>query len=324
MSEMKNLEPLLSPEIDRFSIFPIKYPTIWESYKKQVAAIWLPTEVKLDQDLADWQKLDKNEQHFLKMILAFFAASDIIVNQNLSSRFTDDVQILEAQFTYNFQQTMENIHSEMYSLLIDTYIKDPNEKTFLFDAVKNVPIIGKKAAWAKKWMNSDEPFAQRLVAFSAVEGVFFSGSFCAIYWVKERGFLPGLTKSNEFIARDEGMHTDFAVLLHNMLNNKCSQHKLHEIIKEAVEIEKEFITEALPCSLIGMNAENMKKYIEFVGNRLVLSYGYDPIYENVSCPFDFMHRMNVPCKTNFFEKTVTDYSQGSTRQHEANDPYADL
>jgi ribonucleotide reductase beta subunit family protein with ferritin-like domain len=323
MSELIN-EPLLTPEKDRFSIFPIKYPGLWEAYKRQLAAVWVVNEVKLDKDISDWQRLNKDEQHFLKMILAFFAASDLIVNENLDNRFTDDVKILEAKFAYGFQQMMENIHSEMYSLLIDTYIKDKNEKDFLFNAVKNVPIIGKKAAWAKKWMNSTEPFAQRLVAFSAVEGIFFSGSFCAIYWVKERGLLPGLTKSNEFIARDEGMHTDFAVLLHSMLNNKCPVERLNEIIKEAVEIEKEFITEALPCSLIGMNAENMKKYIEFVGNRLVLQYGYDPIYENAECPFDFMHRMNLKGKTNFFEKTVTDYSQESTAHLEDADPYGDI
>jgi ribonucleotide reductase beta subunit family protein with ferritin-like domain len=323
MSETIN-EPLLTSEKDRFSIFPIKYPSLWEAYKRQLAAVWVVNEVKLDKDISDWQRLNKDEQHFLKMILAFFAASDLIVNENLDNRFTDDVKILEAKFAYGFQQMMENIHSEMYSLLIDTYIKDPKEKDWLFNAVKNVPIIGKKAAWAKKWMNSTEPFAQRLVAFSAVEGIFFSGSFCAIYWVKERGLLPGLTKSNEFIARDEGMHTDFAVLLHSMLNSKCPVDKLNEIIKEAVEIEKEFITEALPCSLIGMNAENMKKYIEFVGNRLVLQYGYEPIYENAECPFDFMHRMNLKGKTNFFEKTVTDYSQESTAHLEADDPYGDL
>lgn len=323
MSEI-NKELLLTEEKNRFSIFPIKYPLLWEAYKKQLAAVWVVNEVKLDKDLADWQRLTEDEQHFLKMILAFFAASDLIVNENLDSRFTDDVKILEAKFAYGFQQMMENIHSEMYSLLIDSYIKDSKEKDFLFNAVKNVPIIEKKANWAKKWMNSTESFAQRLVAFSAVEGIFFSGSFCAIYWVKERGLLPGLTKSNEFIARDEGMHTDFAVLLHSMLNAKCPIEKLNEIIKEAVEIEKEFITEALPCSLIGMNAENMKKYIEFVGNRLVLQYGYPPIYENAECPFDFMHRMNLKGKTNFFEKTVTDYSQESTAHLEANDPYGDL
>lgn len=317
-------EPLLTQEIDRFSIFPIRYPILWEAYKKQLAAVWVVNEVKLDKDLEDWQKLNKDEKHFLKMVLAFFAASDLIVNENLDNRFTDDVKILEAKFAYGFQQMMENIHSEMYSLLIDTYIKDKTEKDFLFNAVKNVPIIGKKAAWAKKWMNSTEPFAQRLVAFSAVEGIFFSGSFCAIYWVKERGLLPGLTKSNEFIARDEKMHTDFAVLLHNMLNSKCPVETLHTIIKEAVEIEKEFITEALPCSLIGMNAENMKKYIEFVANRLVLQYDYPELYPEAKCPFEFMHRMNLKGKTNFFEKTVTDYNQGSTAHLEDEDPYADL
>lgn len=322
--QIQSNEPLLTPEIDRFSIFPIRYPILWEAYKKQLAAVWVVNEVKLDKDLEDWQKLNKDEKHFLKMVLAFFAASDLIVNENLDNRFTDDVKILEAKFAYGFQQMMENIHSEMYSLLIDTYIKDKSEKDFLFNAVKNVPIIGKKAAWAKKWMNSTESFAQRLVAFSAVEGIFFSGSFCAIYWVKERGLLPGLTKSNEFIARDERMHTDFAVLLHSMLKEKCPVDTLHNIIKEAVEIEKEFITEALPCSLIGMNAENMKQYIEFVANRLVLQYDYPEIYPESRCPFDFMARMNLKGKTNFFEKTVTDYNQGSTSHLEADDPYGDL
>jgi ribonucleotide reductase beta subunit family protein with ferritin-like domain len=324
LTEPNLIEPLLTPENERYSIFPIRYPVLWEAYKKQLAAVWVVNEVKLDKDIEDWNRLNKDERHFLKMVLAFFSASDLLVNENLDSRFTDDVKILEAKFAYGFQQMMENIHSEMYSLLIDTYIKDSKEKDFLFNAVKNVPIIGKKAAWAKKWMNSTEPFAQRLVAFSAVEGIFFSGSFCAIYWVKERGLLPGLTKSNEFIARDEGMHTDFAVLLHSMLNSKCPVDTLHTIIKEAVEIEKEFITEALPCSLIGMNSENMKNYIEFVANRLVLQYGYPEIYPESKCPFEFMHRMNLKGKTNFFEKTVTDYNQGSTQHLEADDPYADL
>jgi ribonucleoside-diphosphate reductase beta chain len=315
-------EPLLTPEQKRFSLFPIRHPKIWEAYKKQEAALWIASEIKLDKDIPDWKKLDDDERHFLKMVLAFFAASDLIVNENLDLRFLDDVQPLEAKVAYSFQKFMENIHSEMYSRLIDTYITDPNEKDYLFNAVENVAIIKKKAEWARKWINSSESFAQRLVAFSAVEGIFFSGSFCAIYWVKERGLLPGLCKSNEFIARDEGMHKDFAVLLHGMLNEKCPEETLHAIVREAVEIEKEFITEALPCSLIGMNAKDMKAYIEYVANRLVLEYGYNDLYPNSKCPFLFMDRMNLKGKTNFFEKTVTEYNQSDMSALEAEDPYA--
>jgi ribonucleoside-diphosphate reductase beta chain len=318
-----NDEVLLTPEKNRNTLLPIRHEDIWHEYEKQEGNFWVVNEVNLLKDVSDWEKLSDNEKHFLKMVLAFFASSDLIVNENLAERFSREVQVLEAKFVYDFQKMMENIHSNMYSRLIDMYIKDQKEKEHLFNAVETVPIVAKKAQWAKKWIESNESFAQRLVAFSAVEGIFFSGSFCAIFWVGQRGILPGLIKSNEFISRDEGAHTDFAVLLHKKLKNKCPVDVLHDIIRDAVEIEKEFISDALPCSLIGMNAKDMKQYIEFVANRLVIQYGYPELFPGVKNPFAFMERISLKTKTNFFEKRPTEYSQSSMEKFEAEDPYAD-
>ena len=304
----KSQEPLLTENPNRFVMFPIEDADIWKLYKKQMDCFWRAEEVDLSKDYKDWEKLTDNEKHFIKMILAFFAASDGIVLENLGMRFMSEVQMAEARAFYGFQIMMENIHSEMYSLLIDSYIKDREEKDKLFKAVENFECINKKANWALKWINDKRSaFATRLVAFACVEGIFFSGSFCAIYWLKKRGLMPGLTFSNELISRDEGMHTDFAVLLYSKLQKKVNKAKIYEIIKEAVEIEKEFICDALPCRLIGMNQDSMKQYIEFVADRLVVQLGYEKIY-NSSNPFDFMEMISIEGKTNFFEKRVGDYS----------------
>ena len=304
----KTSEPILTENPNRYVMFPIEDHDIWKQYKKQMDCFWRAEEVDLSKDYKDWEKLTSNEKHFIKMVLAFFAASDGIVLENLGMRFMSEVQISEARAFYGFQIMMENIHSEMYSLLIDSYIKDREEKTKLFKAVENFECINKKANWAIKWIHDKRSaFATRLVAFACVEGIFFSGSFCAIYWLKKRGLMPGLTFSNELISRDEGMHTDFAVLLYTKLQKKISKARIYEIIKEAVEIEKEFICEALPCRLIGMNQDNMKQYIEFVADRLVVQLGYDKIYNSAN-PFDFMEMISIEGKTNFFEKRVGDYS----------------
>ena len=318
------LELLLTPEIDRHTIFPIRFPKIWNAYQDQINSMWRTHEVDLTNDKKDWDKLTRDERHFLKMILGFFASADLIVNENLTKRFIQEVQVLEAKLAYDFQKAMENIHSEMYSLLIDTYISDIKEKTDLFNAIKTIPIVGKMAAWAEKWMDSDRPFTHRLVAFSVLEGVFFSAPFCSIYWVKERGILPGLCKSNDFIARDEGMHTSFAILLHDTFSEggKCPCDILHEIVSNGVDVAIEFITEALPCSLLGMNAEQMKKYVKYVANRLVLDYGYPELYPGSVCPFPFMERINLKSKSNFFEKKPTEYSNKGTQELEDDDPYA--
>ena len=302
-------EILTSPEEKRYVLFPIRYPKIWEMQKKQQACFWQAEELDLSKDLDDWPKLNKNEQHFIKNVLAFFAGSDGIVLENLLKNFTNEVTLMEAQVFYTFQGMMENIHSETYSLLIDTYIKDEQEKNKLFNAIDTIPSVSKKANWAKKWIDNTEftSFATRLVAFAAVEGIFFSGSFCSIFWLKRRGLMPGLTFSNELISRDEGMHTDFAILLYSMIKNKLSYKKIKEMITEAVEIEKEFIIDSIPCNLIGMNQKLMSQYIEFVADRLLLQLGYDKIY-NVSCPFDFMENISVEGKTNFFEKRVGEYA----------------
>ena len=304
----KTSEPILTENPNRYVMFPIEDHDIWKQYKKQMDCFWRAEEVDLSKDYKDWEKLSNNEKHFIKMVLAFFAASDGIVLENLGMRFMSEVQISEARAFYGFQIMMENIHSEMYSLLIDSYIKDREEKTKLFKAVENFECINKKANWAIKWIHDKRSaFATRLVAFACVEGIFFSGSFCAIYWLKKRGLMPGLTFSNELISRDEGMHTDFAVLLYTKLQKKISKARIYEIIKESVEIEKEFICEALPCRLIGMNQDNMKQYIEFVADRLVVQLGYDKIYNSAN-PFDFMEMISIEGKTNFFEKRVGDYS----------------
>jgi ribonucleotide reductase beta subunit family protein with ferritin-like domain len=289
-------------------MFPIQHNDIWKMYKKSVDSFWVPQEVDLSKDQKDWDKLSTDEQHFIKMVLAFFAASDGLVLENLASRFMQDVQLSEARAFYGFQIAMENIHSEMYSLLIDTYIRDATEKNMLFHSIENYPCIAKKADWAKKWINDKRSsFATRLVAFSIIEGIFFSSSFAAIYWIKKRGLMPGLTFSNELISRDEALHTEFAILLYSKIERKLTKKKIHDIIKEAVEIEKEFITEAIPCRMIGMNAINMQNYICFVADRLAVQLGYEKIY-NVANPFEFMELISMESKVNFFEKTNSEYA----------------
>jgi ribonucleotide reductase beta subunit family protein with ferritin-like domain len=301
-------EILLAENPNRFVLFPIKYPEVWKMYKKAEASFWTAEEIDLVPDMKDWDTLDSNEQHFIKYVLAFFASSDGIVGENLCSRFTTEVQIPEARCFYGFQIMMENIHSELYSLLIDTYIKDKVEKDNLFNSLERIPVINKKANWALKWLSSDSNFATRLVAFAVVEGIFFSGSFCAIFWLKKRGLMPGLTFSNELISRDEGLHCDFACLLYSMLSNKLLEDDIYGIIKDAVEIEKEFVSESLPVSLIGMNSVLMCQYIEFVADRLVVSLGYNKIY-NSENPFDWMEMISLQGKTNFFEKRVGEYQK---------------
>jgi ribonucleoside-diphosphate reductase subunit M2 len=289
-------------------MFPIKYPDIWEMYKKQVDCFWVTQEVNLAQDLNDWAKLTTDEQHFLKMVLGFFAASDGIVSENLAVRFMNDVQISEARAFYGFQIAMENIHSEMYSLLIDTYIRDEEEKGKLFNAVQNFPCIAKKADWAKKFISDKRSgFPVRLIAFACMEAICFSGSFCAIFWLRRRGLMPGLTFSNELISRDEALHAEFAVLLYSKLVKRLPKKRVHEIIKEAVEIEKEFINDAIPCRMIGMNAKLMSQYIEFVADRLSLQLGYEKIYDSAN-PFDFMELISIESKVNFFERTNSEYA----------------
>lgn len=301
-------EILLKENNDRYVMFPLQDEEIWSMYKKQVECFWRAEEIDLSKDLSHWNGLNTDERFFISMILAFFAASDGIVLENLAMRFMTEVQLSEARAFYGFQIAMENIHSEVYSLLIDTYINDREEKTKLFSAIDNFPCIKKKADWAIKWINDKKSnFAIRLVAFACVEGIFFSGAFCSIYWLKKRGLMPGLTFSNELISRDEALHTEFAVLLYNKLTKKIQKNKFYEIIKEAVEIEKEFICEALPCRLIGMNSKLMSEYIEFVADRLCLQLGYDKIY-NSSNPFDFMDMISIEGKTNFFEKRVGEYA----------------
>ncbi len=314
----KNLhEPLLTENPNRYVMFPIQDIDIWKSYKKQMDCFWRAEEIDFSKDLAHWERLTDKERMFIKMILAFFAASDGIVLENLAQRFISDVQLPEARAAYGFQLMMENIHSETYSLIIDTYIKDEKEKGKLFTALDNFPCIKKKADWALKWINDNRSsFATRLIAFACVEGIFFSGAFCSIYWLKKRGLMPGLTFSNELIARDEGMHTDFAVLLYTKLQRKMKKSRIYEIIKDAVTIEKEFICVALPCRLIGMNAKLMSQYIEFVADRLVVQLGYDKIY-NTANPFDFMEMISLEGKTNFFEKRVGDYSLSSERKDDS-------
>ena len=301
-------EPLLMDNPNRFVLFPIKYESIWKAYKKQQACFWSAEEIDLSLELKDWVKLDKNEQFFIKNILAFFAGSDGIVLENLGKRFLDEVQIPEARCFYGFQLMMENVHSETYSLLIDKYITDKDEKMRLFNSIQTIPPIAKKAKWALKWIDDiNSNFATRLIAFACVEGIFFSGSFCAIYWLKKRGLMPGLTFSNELISRDEGLHTDFACLLYSMLNNKLDEKTVHTIIKDAVTIEKEFINESISCSMIGMNSMLMSQYIEFVSDRLLLQMGYNKLYKSEN-PFDFMELISMENKTNFFEKRVAEYS----------------
>ncbi|MFV8336322.1 ribonucleotide-diphosphate reductase subunit beta [Flavobacterium sp. RSP29] len=306
---MAQVEPILQENKNRFVIFPIKHHDIWEFYKSMEASFWTAEEIDLSQDLNDWNnKLSDEERYFVKHILAFFAASDGIVNENLAENFVNEVQYAEAKFFYGFQIMMENIHSETYSLLIDTYVKDEAEKDELFNALEVFPAIKKKADWALQWIESDS-FAERLIAFAAVEGIFFSGAFCSIYWLKKRGLMPGLTFSNELISRDEGVHCDFAVHLHNHhLVNKVPKERIRSIIVDALNIEREFITESLPVSLIGMNAVLMTQYLEFVADRLLVELGCEREY-NTSNPFDFMDMISLQGKTNFFEKKVAEYQK---------------
>ncbi len=300
-------ELLLRENKDRFVILPINYPKIWEQYKKHEASFWTAEEIDLSADQKDWVNLNDGERHFISHVLAFFAASDGIVNENLAVNFMSEVQLPEARCFYGFQIMMENIHSETYALLIDTYIKDPKEKDRLFHAIDTIPAVKRKAEWALRWIENGT-FAERLVAFAAVEGIFFSGSFCSIFWLKKRGLMPGLTFSNELISRDEGMHCEFACLLYSMLSAKLSKDEVFSIISDAVEIEKEFITEALPVKLIGMNADLMKQYIEFVADRWLSELGYPKMF-NTTNPFDFMEMISLQGKTNFFEKRVGDYQK---------------
>ncbi|MDR6845437.1 ribonucleotide-diphosphate reductase subunit beta [Flavobacterium granuli] len=316
---MSQIEPILQENKNRFVIFPIKHQDIWEFYKSMEASFWTAEEIDLSQDLNDWNnKLSDDERYFIKHILAFFAASDGIVNENLAENFVNEVQYAEAKFFYGFQIMMENIHSETYSLLIDTYVKDETEKSDLFNALDVFPAIRKKADWALKWIESDS-FAERLIAFAAVEGIFFSGAFCSIYWLKKRGLMPGLTFSNELISRDEGVHCDFAVHLHNHhLINKVPKERIRSIIVDALNIEREFITESLPVSLIGMNAGLMTQYLEFVADRLLVELGCDREY-NVANPFDFMDMISLQGKTNFFEKKVAEYQKSGVKVTEGGD-----
>lgn len=308
MSEPSFIEPILTPDDNRYVMFPIKHNDVWEMYQRAVDSFWIVNEVNLAQDLKDWNSLNQDERHFIKMVLAFFAASDGVVTENLAVRFMNDVQVAEIRAFYGFQIAIENIHSHMYSLLIDTYIKEDEEKQKLFEATTNFPCVTKKFNWAKKWISDKRSsFATRLVAFAIVEGIFFSSSFACIYWIKKRGLMPGLTFSNELISRDEALHTEFAILLYSKLVKKLSKKKINEIIQEAVEIEKEFITEAIPCRLIGMNSKLMIQYIEFVADRLALQLGYDKIY-NSSNPFDFMELISIESKVNFFERTNSEYA----------------
>jgi ribonucleotide reductase beta subunit family protein with ferritin-like domain len=300
-------EPLLTPNPNRFVIFPISHADLWKMYKDHISVFWRPEEVDLSKDLTHWQKLTPNEQHFIKRILGFFAGSDGIVMENLAQRFAAEIQVPEAKFFYGVQMMMETVHSETYSLLIDTYIEDRAEKLDILRSIQTVPCIQKKADWALAWMSSEEAdFATRLMAFAAIEGVFFSGAFCSIFWLKQRGIMPGLTASNEFIARDEGLHTDFACLLYSKCRHRLPTEKAHRLIREAVAIEKEFIMDALPCSLIGMNAARMGEYIEFVADRLLVSLGYPKVWNTVN-PFPWMERISMEGKDNFFEKRVTNY-----------------
>jgi ribonucleoside-diphosphate reductase beta chain len=320
-------EPILQENKNRFVIFPIQHDDIWQWYKKQEASFWTAEEIDLHQDVVDWKKLNDDERYFLKHILAFFAASDGIVNENLAENFVNEVQYSEAKFFYGFQIMMENIHSEMYSLLIDTLVDNDAEKDELFNAIERFPAIKKKADWALRWIES-ESFAERLIAFAAVEGIFFSGAFCSIFWMKKRGLLPGLATSNEFISRDEGLHRDFACHLHNNhLINKVPVERITQIIVEALDIEREFITESLPVNLIGMNAKLMAEYLEFVTDHLLETLNCPKVY-NTANPFDFMDMISLEGKTNFFEKRVSEYKKAGVGEeqssHNIDDAFADL
>ena len=316
------VEPILRENPNRFTLFPIMKPKLFQQYKNHVSVFWTTEEIDLAKDVKDWVKLSKNEQYFIKNILGFFAGSDGIIQENIAARFMNEVQIPEARQFYSVQLMMEAIHSETYSLLIDTYIDEKQEKLDLFHATQTIPCIAQKAQWAQRWIESNsENFATRLIAFAVVEGIFFSGSFCAIYWLKERGIMPGLTTSNEFIARDEGLHTTFACALYEEIERKIPKAKVHKIIREAVKIEKQFITESLPCHLVGMNDKLMAQYIEFVADRLSTQLGYGKIYSTAN-PFDFMERISLEGKDNFFEKRVTSYAKSGVGQKQESMSFA--
>jgi ribonucleotide reductase beta subunit family protein with ferritin-like domain len=302
------MDPLLLPSTARFTTFPIRYPDLWALYKKAIGSFWTVEEIDLANDLKDWDRLNNDERHFIKMVLAFFAASDGIVMENINLNFGTEVQIAEARSFYAYQSFNESIHSETYSLMIDKLVRDPEEKQSLFEAIDTVPAVKAKAEWAMNWMGADAPFAQRLVAFACVEGIFFSGSFCAIFWLKKRGLMPGLSFSNELISRDEGLHQEFAVTLYSHLREKCPSRDIRTIVQHACEVESQFITEALPCKLIGMDASEMTQYIQFVADRLMTQFGEKPIY-GAKNPFDWMENISLEGKTNFFEKRVGDYSK---------------
>jgi len=309
----KDNEPLLKENPNRHVIFPIEHHDIWAKYKQHMSVFWIPEEVDLSKDMKDWVNLSENERHFIKHILGFFAGSDGIVMENLSLRFTNEIAIPEAKFFYACQNLMESVHSETYSLLINTYIEDKAEKTEILRATQTIPVVQKKAEWALQWVdNKESSFATRLLAFAVIEGIFFSGAFCSIFWLKQRGLMPGLTVSNELISRDEGLHTEFACLLYSKLSTKLAKHDAHKIIREAVKIEKQFITKALPCELIGMNSKLMSEYIEFVADRLSLQLGYPKLY-HAKNPFAFMERISLESKDNFFEKRVTTYAKANTQ-----------
>jgi ribonucleoside-diphosphate reductase subunit M2 len=306
--ELEKSDPLLAENPHRWVMFPIQYPEVWEMYKKHEASFWTAEEIDLSQDTKDWDNLSNSEQHFVKHVLAFFAASDGIVLENLASQFSVEIQIPEARAFYGFQMAMENIHSETYSLLIEQYIREPAEKEKIFNAIETMPAVREKAQWAIQWMQKENSFAERVIAFAAVEGILFSGSFCAIYWLKKRGLMPGLTFSNELISRDEGLHAEFACLLYSMLQNKLPDSAVHGIIRGAVAVERQFICEALSCDLIGMNNDLMTKYIEFVADRLLMSLGHPKLFNAVN-PFDWMELISLQGKTNFFEKRVGEYQK---------------
>merc|ERR1719434_282154 len=306
--ELEKNEELLRENPRRWVMFPIQYPEIWEMYKKHEASFWTAEEIDLSQDLKDWEALTQNEQYFIKHVLAFFAASDGIVLENLSGQFSVEVQVPEARAFYGFQIAMENIHSETYSLLIEQYIRDPAEKDEVFDAIHTMPPVAEKAKWAVQWMNQENSFAERIVAFAAVEGILFSGSFCAIYWLKKRGLMPGLTFSNELISRDEGLHAEFACLVYGMLQHRLPDEVVHGIVRGAVTVERRFICEALSCDLIGMNSDLMVKYIEFVADRLLVALGHSKLFGSTN-PFDWMELISMQGKTNFFEKRVGEYQK---------------
>ena len=313
-----NDELLLKKNGKRFVLFPVIYNDVYELYKKAESSFWTANEIDLSKDISDWEKLNNDEKHFIKNIMGFFAGSDGIIMENLACRFMNEIQIPEARAFYSYQIFNESIHSETYSLLIDTYIKDNEEKEKIFNSIENIPSVAKKASWAYKWIeNKDVSFSMRLIAFAIVEGIFFSGSFCAIYWIKKRGLLPGLTFSNELISKDEGMHCEFATLLYSMIKNRVDENIVHEIFQEAVEIEKEFITDSIKCNMIGMNSELMKQYIEFVSDRLLVQLGYNRIW-NVENPFDFMELISLRPKSNFFEVRVGEYAKSKISESSTN------